>query len=126
MANIPSNERVQQRRQELRGLATGNIKHVAGWQQICAAADASEDRWIAQLRLIGIKAAHPDDGWVDRKSSATHDFVQFQYPQFDDGPQVGDLIALGHVDRYRVRKVLGVKPKTWVTWFSGPRYVVVK
>lgn len=104
-------------------LIAGNLDHIARWHQICAAADAAEDKWIADLRIIGIKAAHPDDGWVDRKISNSHDFIQLQYPQFDDGLKVGDLIALGHPDRYRVRKVLDIKPKTW---FSGPKYMVAK
>ena len=76
--------------------------------QFVATSERLEDEerlWIAQLRSIGIKAAHPDDGWVKRDRSKYHDFVQFCYPQFDDGVQVGDRIALGWHDRYRVRIV---------------------
>lgn len=66
---------------------------------------AKELRWIADLRAIGIKAAHPDDGHVNRTRSANHDFVSFCYPRFDDGVREGDLIALGWPDEYRVRIV---------------------
>ena len=53
--------------------------------------ETEEEQWIAALRAQGVKAAHPDDGWVNRKEN----FVCFCYPQFNDGPKVGDLIALG-------------------------------
>jgi hypothetical protein len=47
--------------------------------------------WIARLRAHGVKAAHPDDGWVDRRQNKVH----LCYPQFNDGLEVGDLLALG-------------------------------
>lgn len=52
---------------------------------------AGEAAWVKHLRRCGLKAAHPDDGWVDREANT----VRFCYPQFFDNPQVGDLIALG-------------------------------
>lgn len=51
-----------------------------------------ERNWVAQLRAMGVKAAHPDDGWVHRTDDPC---VHLEYPQFNDGPEVGDLIALG-------------------------------
>lgn len=50
-----------------------------------------ERQWVAHLRAAGVKMAHPDDGWVDRREHS----VSPCYPQFDDRPQVGDVIALG-------------------------------
>jgi hypothetical protein len=47
--------------------------------------------WIAGLRARGVKAAHPDDGWVDRDKNRVH----LCYPDFNDGLKVGDLLALG-------------------------------
>lgn len=47
--------------------------------------------WIAELRAKGVKAAHPDDGWVDREASV----LTLVYPQFNDGVSPGDLVALG-------------------------------
>jgi hypothetical protein len=85
---------------------------------------AAEREWIAQLRSIGIKAAHPDDGWVKRDRSKHHDFVQFCYPQFDDGVKEGDRIALGWHDRYRVRIVQRVLKSGWI--FNHVEYQVVK
>lgn len=61
------------------------------WVNICLDSQRQHDRWVSDLRAQGVKAAHPDDGWVDRE----RDSVQFAYPQFDDGPQVGDVIVLG-------------------------------
>jgi len=46
---------------------------------------------IKKLREQGVKAAHPDDGWVNREKNT----VRLEYPIFNDNPQVGDLIALG-------------------------------
>jgi hypothetical protein len=43
--------------------------------------DCSQTKWISDLRKSGITAAHPDDGWVDRKNNT----VRFVYPQFDKG-----------------------------------------
>lgn len=100
---------VSDRTSDLKSLASGDSEHVALWHRVCNEVASEEQQWIANLRSIGIKAAHPDDGWVARNSSQHHDFVTFQYPQFNDGPKVGDLIALGGPDRYRVRKVLGVR-----------------
>lgn len=53
--------------------------------------EAELNQWIAELRAKGVKAAHPDDGWVDRKNNT----VLFQYPDFNDGAGIGDLVALG-------------------------------
>ena len=52
---------------------------------------SDERAWITRLREQGAKAAHPDDGWVDRERNRIH----LTYPQFDDGVRVGDLLALG-------------------------------
>lgn len=65
--------------------------------------------WIASLRVAGIKAAHPDDAWVDRERNT----VMFVYPHFDDGVSIGDLIALGSPQwgsansRHRIVRVTG-------------------
>jgi len=66
--------------------------------QLQAESDAIVDRmemeehaWIAQLRKDGYKAAHPNDGWVDREKQE----VNLCYPQFNDGVEVGDKIMLG-------------------------------
>lgn len=54
--------------------------------------------WVDKLRAMGVKAAHPDDGWVDRERQT----VRLQNAQFDDGLKRGELLALGSPDRYRV------------------------
>lgn len=73
------------------------------WVRICMEAANEERDWIARLRAEGVKAAHPDDGWVDREANSVH----FAYPQFDDGVEVGGLIALGWPDRHRLVRVTG-------------------
>lgn len=62
-----------------------------------------EETWIAKLRADGVKAAHPDDGWVDRKCKTVH----FAYPQFNDGAGVGDRVALGTENEYRIVTLTG-------------------
>lgn len=68
-----------------------DLSFVGLWHEICREMNAEQKAWIAQLRSQGIKASHPDDGWVDRKNNT----LQFVYPQFNDGAKAGDLVALG-------------------------------
>lgn len=53
--------------------------------------DKDKREWIDSLRRAGYKAAHPNDGWVDRERKRVH----FVYPYFDDGAGVGDRVMLG-------------------------------
>lgn len=53
--------------------------------------ESERQAWIADLRAQGVKAAHPDDGWVERETNKVH----LCYPDFNDGLEVGDLLALG-------------------------------
>jgi len=77
---------------------------VAEYAKICAEQKEQERQWVKSLRVQGIKAAHPDDGWVEREENTVH----FAYPQFDDGVSIGDLIALGWEYKFRVVKVIDV------------------
>lgn len=106
------------------GTVRGVRSVVELWKKIGDDMRTEEQKWIADLRSIGIKAAHPDDGWIERKKSEHHDFVQFCYPQFDDGVAVGDKIALGWPDRYRVRVVQRIRDDGFI--FKTKKYQVVK
>ncbi len=70
---------------------SGEPKFVALWNQICDEQDADQRKWIDGLRAAGFKAAHPNDGWVNRKDNE----VFFSYPQFNDGAGIGDFVMLG-------------------------------
>lgn len=85
--------------------STAGDSFVALYAKVCAEDREQERQWIASLRLQGVKAAHPDDGWIDRKKSLLH----FAYPQFNDGAAPGDLVALGWAEKWRIVKLLGVK-----------------
>lgn len=69
------------------------------------------EAWISALRAAGVKAAHPGDGWVNRKDNE----VQFVFPHFNDGATVGDLVALGWPQggdskpRHRIVRLVGVR-----------------
>ena len=60
--------------------------------------------WIAELRAFGVKAARPEDGWVDRKNN----MVCMLYCDFNDGAGVGDLVALGDHKQHRIVRITGI------------------
>jgi hypothetical protein len=53
--------------------------------------ERDENSWIANLRKEGFKAAHPNDGWINRVDK---NFI-LCYPQFDDGVTLGSMVMLG-------------------------------
>lgn len=65
---------------------------VALWESIGARMEDDKRNWTQRLRDAGIKLAHPDDGWVNRDRNT---FSLSWYAQFNDSPQVGDLVAFG-------------------------------
>jgi hypothetical protein len=71
---------------------TNDPKIKAQWDKICDDYEEEKERWIENLRNTGvIKAAHPNDGWVDRDNN----IIQFVYPYFNDDAGVGSLVAIG-------------------------------
>ena len=64
---------------------------MAAWVDGVNKAQTAESEWIKNLRIEGYKAAHPNDGWVNREENKIH----LAYPQFNDGLQVGDKMMLG-------------------------------
>ena len=93
------------RAKEMIPLMSGPPDAMARWAEICHEDDRKEDKWIESLRAEGVKAAHPDDGWVDREADSVH----FAYARFDDGVNVGDMIALGCADKWRIVTVTEIK-----------------
>ena len=69
-------------------------------------ADERLARVCAKLKEEGVKAFHPDDGWVDRRRQC----VTLVYPHFNLSPSVGDVIAIGAEESYRVAVVTRVEP----------------
>lgn len=84
-------------------IVIGELEHVTRAMEIDRNMAAEVREWIAKLRAAGVKAAHPDDGWVDREADTVH----LCYPQFNDGLGVGDLLALGGPERSRIVRVYG-------------------
>ena len=70
---------------------SGDAKFVMLWAEICRNQELEKAEWVDMLRSNGIKAAHPNDGWINRE----RDYLTFQYPQFNDGADIGDLVMLG-------------------------------
>lgn len=76
-------------------MTSSDPANVALWDRITAEHEARGADWTTRLRELGIKLAHPDDGWVDRRPDGSGRFSLSWYPQFNDHPKVGDLIAFG-------------------------------
>lgn len=97
------------RREELDNLVgcckTNNSDFMRLWTSICMKQYERETEWIKGLRANGVKASHPDDGWVDREKNEIH----LCYPQFNDGLKVGDRLALGTHDKFRIVEVTGYR-----------------
>ena len=47
-------------------LQTTNRSFQKIWSDVCISAHNAEQVWVSNLRQGGVKAAHPDDGWVNR------------------------------------------------------------
>lgn len=62
--------------------------------------DKLSSDWIENLIASGVKAAHPNDGWVERRDDGGK--VTFSYPYFNHGPKVGDKIALGYHEEFHI------------------------
>jgi hypothetical protein len=72
-------------------LIGGSASDQALWKSVCKEVDDLNKKWVDKLRQEGFKAAHPNDGWVDRENNK----FELAYPHFDDGIEVGDKVMLG-------------------------------
>ncbi|MGA0608887.1 hypothetical protein [Caldimonas sp. KR1-144] len=75
----------------LKGLTCRSSADYALAAEVARQMEREEQEWIASMRAQGAKASHPNDGWVNREERS----LILCYPQFDDGADVGDLVALG-------------------------------
>lgn len=83
-------------------LAAGNPEFVSIWAEAFLEAQRRQESWIRTLRLMGVAAAHPDDGWVNQVKCT----LRFCYPQFNDGANVGSVVALGDPRKFRLVKLI--------------------
>lgn len=98
---------------------SGEARYVDQAIRIRESMEGQRTRWIAQLRERGVKAAHPDDGWVDRDKDTVH----LCYPDFNDGLAVGDPLALGSPwGDTRIVRVTGTSENRFAVGYSGPWY----
>jgi len=84
------------------------------WAKICIDQRTQKAEFISLMRGNGFKAAHPNDGWVDRQNLTIH----MCYPYFDDGIQVGDKIMIAFAsdapEKRRPVLVTGVSKKPFL------------
>lgn len=77
-----------------------------------------ESEWVSCLRSLGIVAAFPDNGWVNRASNT----LKVMFVTFcDRTPVIGDLFVLGWPGDFRVVKCTGVREPLFC---SGGRWVL--
>ena len=69
---------------------SNNSEMIDNWNKICREQKEEMGKYIAELREKGIKALHPNDGWVNREEN----YFQLVYPDFNDGVNVGDKVML--------------------------------
>jgi hypothetical protein len=91
-------------------VAHGATECMAIYRGVASQMQDEQDDWVSRLRACGVKAAHPDDGWVNRQENT----VTLQYPQYDDGAGVGDLVALGWPYGHRLVRLTERVP----LWYS--------
>lgn len=99
-------------------LKTSNPNIQNRWIKICKEGQKKHDDWIIFLRKNNISAAHPDDGWIDRKNNRIH----FAYPAFNDGIKNGSLVAIGNSDKYRIVKIIGHNKKLLLDYWEFKPY----
>lgn len=87
---------------------SNNSNLIDTWNKIVAERERKTKEFCNYLISVGVKALHPDDGWVDRKKNT----VFLSYPSFKLDIAVGDKIALGNYEKYRIVEVVEIIPYT--------------
>ena len=83
------------------GSAAGE-NFAATYAQVCREYCDGHLAWIRVLQEQGVAAAHPDDGWVNRKENCVH----FCYPHFiEAGDLEGRIVALGDHTKHRLVRI---------------------
>jgi len=98
-------------------VASASPEFAAIWHRVCDDAERERAAWVAMLRAAGVRAAHPNDGWVDREACV----VDFCYPYFNDGCSAGDTIALGSPREFRVARLIQRLPLRQLVTGLGSR-----
>jgi hypothetical protein len=91
-----------------------NVDNKAGWEDYdfgmylgdyVRTVRQEREQLIQKCREAGARMLHPNDGWVGRDNGKPV-ALRSTYPDFNDNPKVGDLIALGFsikdIDLFRV------------------------
>lgn len=82
------------------------------WDRLEVEQKDRQASWNDALKKMGVKLAHPDDGWVHNRGTEFEYLSVSWYPAFNDNPEVGDLIAIGKPsENYQFK--YGDETKTW-------------
>ena len=82
--------------------------------KVTADYNRKQREWLDTIKWLGAKAAHYDDGWVNREKNEIH----FCYPFFMYNVAMGDKIVLGDCRKWRVVKVTYIKNGAFVTKYG--------
>lgn len=78
--------------------------------------------WLEKLMAAGIRAVHPDDGWVNRNE----DTFILHYPYFDLGVRIGDRVVLGSPKEYRIVEVTGIEQRGVISSITYHKFKVIE
>jgi len=99
----------------MKHLVTGDPKFVKQWHEICDEHETKKNTWIKELRAVGFKAAHPNDGWVNREKNE----IYFAYPYFNDGADIGDKVMISFSpDSTRPVRLIGSRCGLMLTYWK--------
>ena len=77
-----------------------NFEFINLYNKICEDYEKEKENWIKELKEQGYKAAHPNDGWVNREDNV----FQLCYPYFEEQIKIGDKVMLGWHNEHKTNK----------------------
>lgn len=121
----------RQRQQSLNSIGTPRPDLATKWKDICNRAADKSYRICEQLDSMGVKALHPNDGWIKRDDKNEPYEVYFCYPKFLLPILIGDKIALSgweyakyECETVRLFEVTGIVKITGYGFENKPTYSV--
>jgi len=88
---------------------------LATYDRVCRERSQRQSDWVFRMRCLGVAIITPDDGWVDRQR---HTVAPPSYANLVERAAVGDLIALGNFERWRIVQITRVEER----WLRGTLY----
>lgn len=84
---------------------------VSAWNDAARIDREQRRTWVANMLAKGAQIVTPDDGWIDR---VNHTVCPPCYADLRPDAAIGDLIALGGPERWRIVRVVSVKRSDFI------------